>query len=123
MTPHPKLALRALELARCGVRVVHRDRRESFEPLGVPRGQIRVCVVHQARDLSLQLARCEVDVGVEGRQDLEVDTDAVHVLDAARRIGHRRCDAEEPRNRMMCARWVSAERECTADLPDGRRVV
>jgi hypothetical protein len=59
---------------------------ESFEPLGVPRGQIRVRVVHQARDVSLG------------------------------------CDAEEPRNRMMC-RWVSAERECAADLLDERRVV
>jgi hypothetical protein len=83
---HPKLALRALELAQCGVRVVHRDRRESFESLGVPRGQIRVRVVHQARDLSLG------------------------------------CDAEEPRNRMTC-RWVSAKRECAADLLDERRVV
>jgi hypothetical protein len=95
---HPQLVERPLELAQRRVRVVHRDRGEPLEALRVPRREIRVGVVDQTRDLGLPLRWREIDVGCREREDLDVDADSVHVLEAARRVGHRGRDAEESRS-------------------------
>jgi hypothetical protein len=69
----------------------------------------------------LSLGRREVHVGRRKREDFDIDADAVHVLDASRRIGHRRRDAEEPRAAIAddrATRRIGAEGEGTADLFD-----
>jgi len=71
--------------------------RRSQGTARVSRRELGVGVVCETRDVRLRLALDEVHVRRREREDLGVDADAVHVLDALGRVGHRRGHAEEPR--------------------------
>ena len=117
---HAELVEGALELAKRAVRIVHGDRGEPEEAAGMGPRELRVRVVHHPRDVALRLALDEIDVRRREREDLGVDADPIHVLQALRDVGHRRGHSEEPRASVAddpLSRRAGAEREvATAPL-------
>ena len=90
-----QLVDRTAELQQGRVGIVHRDRRETEEPPAVFRRELGVRVVRESRDFGLRLSLDEVHVRCRKRQDLGVDANAVHVLEAFGHVGHRSGDPKE----------------------------
>ena len=127
---HVELVHGPLQLAGGRIRVVHRDRREPEESPAVFLRELGVRVVSQSRDVRLRLPLDEVHIRSREREDLRVDADPVHVLEAFCHVGHRRGHAEEARAFVPddpLAGRACAEREIAAASLDAleirRRVV
>ncbi len=94
---HVELVHRAVKLVERRVGIVHRDRGEPEESPRVLLRERGVRVVGEPRDVGLGFSFDEVHVRCGEREDLGVDADPIHVLQALRDIGHRRRHAEESR--------------------------
>ena len=118
---HAQLALRPVELAQRRIGIVHRDRCEALETRGCRAASSAYASFTRRATSACRSGGAKYTFGVESDSDLDVDADAVHVLEALRGIGHRRRDAEEARPAVADDRAtgrVGAERERAADVFD-----
>src|SRR6266699_2903761 len=94
------------------------------------RNQFSIGIVDQARDLRLMVCIREENIRRRERDNLNIDTHAIHVFKSLRHVGHGRRDAKETRaaigdNRLPTRTLVEREfgREFANLFKVGRRIV